>query len=205
MLFLVVGDYTNLGSASNNFQCESTCICAYWVNGFVSFFFATFYTFNVASQNGIWIHHWILDNNGRNQYWHILALLHWVCLSYPNTCKFLPIILWFHVDKIQLIEFVRYFIMVNISFLTHKWLERWPKKSALIRLVGEGNWFHQFQDVSLLRISPFPYIIFNYASVATNVKYSPYIIGSFVGTVLEVFVTIYRSKVCKILPQGFVK
>ncbi|THF99714.1 hypothetical protein TEA_001116 [Camellia sinensis var. sinensis] len=47
----------------------------------------------------------------------------------------------------------------------HQWLMRWPKKAAMIRLVGEGNWFHQFQVVTLFRVSPFPYTIFNYAVV----------------------------------------
>ncbi|KAG9445099.1 hypothetical protein H6P81_016439 [Aristolochia fimbriata] len=75
----------------------------------------------------------------------------------------------------------------------NRWLEKWPKKAAIIRLAGEGNWFHQFRAVALLRVSPFPYIIFNYAVVATNVKYGPYIFGSLVGTVPEVFVTIYSG------------
>ncbi|XP_058085135.1 uncharacterized protein LOC131232716 isoform X2 [Magnolia sinica] len=75
----------------------------------------------------------------------------------------------------------------------HRWLENWPQKAAIMRLAGEGNWFHQFRAVTLLRISPFPYIIFNYAVVATNIKYGPYIFGSLVGTVPEVFITIYRK------------
>ncbi|MQM11062.1 hypothetical protein Taro_043961 [Colocasia esculenta] len=75
----------------------------------------------------------------------------------------------------------------------HRWFERWPKKAAVVRLAGEGNWFHQFRSVALLRISPFPYVIFNYAAVATNVKYCPYIFGSLVGTVPETFVTIYSG------------
>jgi len=73
-----------------------------------------------------------------------------------------------------------------------RWLEKWPKKAAIVRLSGEGDWFHQFRAVTLLRISPFPYIVFNYAAVATNVKYFPYICGSLVGTVPEIFLTIYR-------------
>ena len=68
----------------------------------------------------------------------------------------------------------------KVNFLMQKWLERWPKKAVVVRLAGEGNWFHQFRAVSLLRISPFPYIIFNYVVVATNLKYCPYIIGSYV-------------------------
>ncbi|CAA6673610.1 unnamed protein product [Spirodela intermedia] len=65
----------------------------------------------------------------------------------------------------------------------HRWLEKWPKKAAIIRLAA----------VTLLRISPFPYLIFNYAAVATNVKYCPYIFGSLAGTIPETFVTIYSG------------
>jgi len=73
-----------------------------------------------------------------------------------------------------------------------RWLEKWPKKAAFVRLAGEGDWHHQFRAVALLRISPFPYIVFNYASVATNVKYCPYIAGSMAGTIHETFLAIYR-------------
>ncbi|KAK1286867.1 hypothetical protein QJS10_CPB20g01563 [Acorus calamus] len=86
-----------------------------------------------------------------------------------------------------------YFIGSLFRHKIHRWLERWPKKAAIVRLAGEGNWFHQFRAVVLLRISPFPYLIFNYASVATNVKYSPYILGSLVGTIPETFLTIYSG------------
>lgn len=90
-----------------------------------------------------------------------------------------------------------YFIGSLFHSRIQKWLERWPKKAAVIRLAGEGNWFHQFRAVALLRISPFPYIIFNYAVVATNVKYCPYIIGSYVGTIPEVFITIYSGRLLR--------
>ncbi|KAJ8632266.1 hypothetical protein MRB53_025602 [Persea americana] len=86
-----------------------------------------------------------------------------------------------------------YFIGSLFRHKIHRWLDKWPKKSAIIRLAGEGDWFHQFQAVALLRISPFPYIVFNYAVVATNVDYSPYILGSLVGTAPEVFLTIYSG------------
>ncbi|KAH9317051.1 hypothetical protein KI387_018820, partial [Taxus chinensis] len=95
-----------------------------------------------------------------------------------------------------------YFIGSHFHSRIQKWLERWPQKSAVIRLAGEGNWFHQFRAVALLRISPFPYIIFNYAIVATNVKYSPYIIGSFAGTIPEVFVTIYSGRLLRQLAEA---
>ncbi|KAG8080636.1 hypothetical protein GUJ93_ZPchr0007g5489 [Zizania palustris] len=81
----------------------------------------------------------------------------------------------------------------------HRWLEKWPKKAAFVRLAGEGDWLHQFRAVALLRISPFPYIVFNYASVATNVKYFPYIAGSMAGTVHETFLAIYSGKLIQSL------
>ncbi|KAE8710835.1 putative LRR receptor-like serine/threonine-protein kinase [Hibiscus syriacus] len=73
------------------------------------------------------------------------------------------------------------------------WLEKCPKKAAILRAAGEGNWFHQFKVVTLIRISPFPYIIYNYCAVATHVKYGPYILGSLVGMVPEIFVAIYTG------------
>lgn len=75
----------------------------------------------------------------------------------------------------------------------HLWLEKWPKQAAIVRLAGEGDWFHQFRAVALIRISPFPYIIFNYSAVATNVSYFPYISGSLVGVIPEIFITIYSG------------
>lgn len=75
----------------------------------------------------------------------------------------------------------------------HRWLERWPEKSAIVRLAGEGDWHHQFRAVTLIRISPFPYLVFNYAAVATNVKYCPYIVGSLLGIIPEIFVSIYSG------------
>ncbi|XWS49837.1 hypothetical protein CRYUN_Cryun12cG0037300 [Craigia yunnanensis] len=73
------------------------------------------------------------------------------------------------------------------------WLEKYPKKAAILRAAGEGNWFHQFKAVTLIRISPFPYIIYNYCAVATHVKFSPYILGSLIGMVPETFVAIYTG------------
>ncbi|KAJ9147802.1 hypothetical protein P3X46_029922 [Hevea brasiliensis] len=82
------------------------------------------------------------------------------------------------------------------SLFLHKiqgWLEKYPKKAAVLRAAGEGNWFHQFRAVTLIRISPFPYILYNYCAVATNVRYGPYILGSLVGMVPEIFVAIYTG------------
>ncbi|KAF7810240.1 transmembrane protein 64-like [Senna tora] len=50
---------------------------------------------------------------------------------------------------------------------------------------------HKIQVFALIRISPFPYILYNYCAVATNVKYGPYIMGSLIGVVPEIFVAIY--------------
>ena len=71
------------------------------------------------------------------------------------------------------------------------WLEKYPKKASILRSAGGGSWFHQFRAVAFIRISPFPYLIFNYCAVATNVKYGPYMVGSLVGMVPEIFVAIY--------------
>ncbi|XWS38472.1 hypothetical protein CRYUN_Cryun19dG0134200 [Craigia yunnanensis] len=73
------------------------------------------------------------------------------------------------------------------------WLEKYPKKAAILRAAGEGNWFHQFKAVTLIRISPFPYIIYNYCAAAMHVKYSPYILGSLIGMMPEIFVAIYTG------------
>lgn len=76
----------------------------------------------------------------------------------------------------------------------HNLLEKCPDKAKIIRLAGEGDWFYQFRAVALIRVSPFPYLLFNYAAVATNVNYCPYICGSIAGTIHEIFLTIYSGK-----------
>ena len=80
-------------------------------------------------------------------------------------------------------------LFVNIQL----WLEkRWPRQIALIKLAGEGSWFQQFRVVALLRISPFPYALLNYAVTVTEMKFNPYICGSVVGMIPDVFNNIYR-------------
>lgn len=76
-------------------------------------------------------------------------------------------------------------------FLVQLWLERYPKKASIIKLAGEGNWFNQLRAVTLIRISPFPYIVYNYFAAATDVKYGPYLLGTLVGMVPEIFVALY--------------
>uniref|UniRef100_A0A7C9FG63 VTT domain-containing protein n=1 Tax=Opuntia streptacantha TaxID=393608 RepID=A0A7C9FG63_OPUST len=79
----------------------------------------------------------------------------------------------------------------------HQWLKRWPEKAAVLRLAGEGNWFHQFRVVALFRVSPFPYTIFNYAIVVTNMRFWPYLCGSIAGMVPESFVYIYSGRLIR--------
>jgi uncharacterized membrane protein YdjX (TVP38/TMEM64 family) len=69
----------------------------------------------------------------------------------------------------------------------------------MIRLAGEGSWFHQFKVVALFRVSPFPYTIFNYAIVVTSMTFWPYLCGSVAGMVPEAFIYIYRSVLFVIL------
>ncbi|ONI06821.1 hypothetical protein PRUPE_5G083300 [Prunus persica] len=82
------------------------------------------------------------------------------------------------------------------------WLEKYPKRASVLRSAGEGNWFHQFRAVTLIRISPFPYIIYNYCAVATNVKYVPYLLGSLAGMVPETFVAIYTGILIRTLADA---
>ncbi|CAA0824783.1 SNARE associated Golgi protein family [Striga hermonthica] len=81
----------------------------------------------------------------------------------------------------------------------HQWLKRWPQKAAVIRLAGEGSWFHQFKVVALFRNSPFPYPIFNYAIVVTSVRFWPYLGGSVVGMIPEAFIYIYSGRLLRTL------
>jgi uncharacterized membrane protein YdjX (TVP38/TMEM64 family) len=92
-----------------------------------------------------------------------------------------------------MLVFASVFTNLDIMFYESMqgWLEQYPKKASILKSAGAGNWFHQFRAVALIRISPFPYMVYNYCAVATNVKYGPYIIGSLVGMVPEIFVAIY--------------
>ncbi|KAJ0010268.1 hypothetical protein Pint_32824 [Pistacia integerrima] len=81
----------------------------------------------------------------------------------------------------------------------HQWLKRWPQKAAMVRLAGEGSWFHQFRVVALFRVSPFPYTIFNYAIVVTSMKFWPYLCGSIAGMVPEAFIYIYSGRLIRTL------
>ncbi|KAA3456461.1 TVP38/TMEM64 family membrane protein isoform X1 [Gossypium australe] len=82
------------------------------------------------------------------------------------------------------------------------WLEKYPKKAAFLRAAGGGNWLHQFKAVALIRLSPFPYILYNYCAVATHVDYGPYILGSLVGMVPEIFISIYTGTLIQTLADA---
>lgn len=91
------------------------------------------------------------------------------------------------------------------SLFYHKiqgWLERYPKKASILKLAGEGNWFNQFRAVALLRISPFPYMVYNYCAVATDVKFGPYLLGTLTGMVPEIFVAIFTGIMIRTLADA---
>ncbi|CAM8882346.1 unnamed protein product [Rhodiola kirilowii] len=91
------------------------------------------------------------------------------------------------------------------SLFNHKiqfWYEKYPKQASIIKSAGEGGWFDQFRAVALIRISPFPYILYNYCAVATNVEYVPYIAGSLVGVVPDIFVSIYTGNLLRTLADA---
>lgn len=92
-----------------------------------------------------------------------------------------------------------YFIGLLFRDRIHEWLMRWPQKAAMIRLVGEGSWFHQFRVVALFRVSPFPYTIFNYVVVVTSMRFWPYLWGSVTGMVPEAFIYIYSGRLIRTL------
>ena len=78
------------------------------------------------------------------------------------------------------------------ALLLQQWLAKYPKKAAVLRIAEQGGSFQQIRTIILLRVSPFPYPLFNYAVTATNIQYSEYIVGSILGMVPEAFITIYR-------------
>ncbi|XP_039062590.1 transmembrane protein 64-like [Hibiscus syriacus] len=86
-----------------------------------------------------------------------------------------------------------YFVGSVFHTRIQRLLEKYPKEASILRLAGEGNWFHQFRTVTLIRISPLPYILFNYAAWATNVRYIPYLMGTWLGMLPEVFIALYSG------------
>ncbi|CAN1174508.1 TVP38/TMEM64 family membrane protein slr0305 [Linum perenne] len=91
------------------------------------------------------------------------------------------------------------------SLFLHKiqvWLEKYPKQASILRAAGEGNWFHQFRSVALIRISPFPYVLYNYCAVVSHVKYGPYLLGSLVGMAPDTFLTLYTGIIIQTLADA---
>eukprot|EP00250_Pteridium_aquilinum_P006235 c16193_g1_i2 orf=706-1758(-) len=80
-----------------------------------------------------------------------------------------------------------------------KWILKWPKRAALIRIADQGGWFKQFRVLLILRLSPIPYALFNYAIATTNVAYGPYICSSCAILIPESFITIYSGRLLKTL------
>ncbi|KAK7303482.1 hypothetical protein RJT34_14389 [Clitoria ternatea] len=95
-----------------------------------------------------------------------------------------------------------YLIGLRFRDRIHQWLKRWPRNAAMIRLAGEGSCFHQFQVVALFRVSPFPYTIFNYAVVVTNMRFWPYLCGSVAGMVPETFIYIYSGRLIRTMTDA---
>ncbi|KAE9599155.1 putative SNARE associated golgi family protein [Lupinus albus] len=90
-----------------------------------------------------------------------------------------------------------YLIGLLLRDRIHQLLKKWPRNAEMIRLAGEGSSFHQFRVVALFRISPFPYTIFNYAIVVTNMRFWPYLWGSIAGMVPEAFLYIYSGRLIR--------
>ncbi|CAB4275849.1 unnamed protein product [Prunus armeniaca] len=88
-------------------------------------------------------------------------------------------------------------LVASLALFPVQWLKRWPRNAAMIRLAGEGSWFHQFRVVALFRVSPFPYTIFNYAIVVTSMTFWPYLCGSVAGMVPEAFIYIYSGRLIR--------
>ncbi|GAV75684.1 SNARE_assoc domain-containing protein [Cephalotus follicularis] len=86
-----------------------------------------------------------------------------------------------------------YFIGSLFNDKIYGWLDKHPKQASILRLAGEGDLVHQFKAITLIRISPFPYVICNYAVVASDVKYIPYLLGSLLGMVPDVFIALYSG------------
>ncbi|KAK3125804.1 hypothetical protein QOZ80_7BG0609930 [Eleusine coracana subsp. coracana] len=97
---------------------------------------------------------------------------------------------------------IPYLIGSLFSERLNHWLEKkWPRQLALIKLAGEGSWFKQFRVIALLRISPFPYAMLNYAVTVTEMKFSPYICGSLAGMIPDIFVNIYSGRLIRTLAE----
>jgi uncharacterized membrane protein YdjX (TVP38/TMEM64 family) len=98
-------------------------------------------------------------------------------------------ILIFHCDNFTVD--VDNILKLSVIFL-QMWLTKYPKRAAVLRVAEQGSWLQQVRTIMLVRVSPFPYPLFNYCITATKIKYGPYIVGYMLGMVPEAFITIYR-------------
>lgn len=195
----VVGSHSNHAMGSHCLWPSSSCSCTCCFFGIVSCALNSFWAFHVASWYDIWIWHWIRHYYGWNYHRHDSAIFDWVTLPWPNSCKTLIYFQWrWFCEWIVIYSYAFLLFSLYTRLLLHmqQWLMRWPQKAAMIRLAGEGSWFHQFKVVALFRISPFPYTIFNYAIVVTSMRFWPYLWGSIAGMVPEAFLYIYRFVSC---------
>lgn len=86
--------------------------------------------------------------------------------------------------------------LIGNYFFLHKikgWLDKHPEYATIVRLAGDGDWFHQFRAIVLIRVAPFPFLVFNYTAASTGVKYGPYLAGTLLGMLPDIFVAIYSG------------
>ncbi|CAI5978647.1 unnamed protein product [Closterium sp. NIES-64] len=82
------------------------------------------------------------------------------------------------------------------------WLAEHPRNAAVLRLAEAGGWWHQYRVTLLLRFSPFPFLLFNYAVTATRIQYAPYISASMTAMIPEAFFTIYCGRLISDLAEA---
>ncbi|KAI4343291.1 hypothetical protein MLD38_027817 [Melastoma candidum] len=95
-----------------------------------------------------------------------------------------------------------YFIGSLFRERIQSYLEKNPEQASIIRLASEGNFFHQFKAVTLIRLSPFPYSILNYAFSVTDIMYLPYFLGSLVGSIPDMLLSLYSGILLRTLADG---
>ncbi|CAN6226239.1 unnamed protein product [Urochloa humidicola] len=159
-----------------------------------------FWSTNVVNRNNFRLRFGLPNHHGWDHHRHGDSLLDWPTVSSPPQCN---------VSKLRLIMSLVFLVYHDLlPFCSclfvdiQLWLEKkWPRQIALIKLAGEGSWFRQFRVVALLRISPFPYALLNYAVTVTEMKFNPYICGSVVGMIPDVLINIYSGRLIRTLAE----
>ncbi|KAI4303476.1 hypothetical protein MLD38_039099 [Melastoma candidum] len=95
-----------------------------------------------------------------------------------------------------------YFIGSLFRERIHRYMEKNPEQASIIKLASEGDFFHQFKAVTLIRLSPFPYAILNYAFSVTDITYLPYFFGSLVGSIPDMLLSLYSGILLHTLADG---